>query len=444
MEGPAFESPSFLGNRLISYLKTLTTAKKGLPYRLPVCVSPSHTITTTEALLQLASAVGPHIAILQVHADIIDDWSDETARQLTSLAKRHGFLLWESGRILNSTVDIVGRQKSELKNELVDLIRKKYTKGVVKEASWAVLGTAWASGVAVDNQEADILIPTLKAAAREAVADAVKTIKTEITAINPSERPSTGHESPEPENNDEVTNHLTFDYAVADNGLALPPRKASTISLTQTITQHTEDVLESPTDSGVYERKDSFQSANSSLFVINEDIPPPPLLARGLVLCLPSSNDSSFKSDYRKSCLAAARANQDFVIGFVCGEPWHQVSHKTDIFGTDSIHYGQQPSPYSSDEEESQPYLALFSQIPPRLGIMSGNDDHDEENFMDEMTLSALEASQVDSTNPLALKLFYAMGQALKLRDASLREKQIEHPSISENRILHIPIVPLP
>ncbi|BAE56085.1 hypothetical protein F9C07_1138 [Aspergillus flavus] len=454
MEGSTFESPSFLGNRLISYLQTLATAKKGLPFGLPVCVAPSHTITTTDALLQLASSVGPHIAILQIHADIIDDWSDETARQLTSLAKKHGFLLWESGRILNATVDIVGRQKTEsreMKNQLVDLIRKKYTKGVIKEASWAVLGTAWASGVAVGNQEADILIPTLKAAAREAVADAVQTIKTEITANNPSERPSTGHESITFGDND-ATSHLS-EYAVGDtSGLGLPPRKASTISLTQTITQHTEDVIESPTDSGLYERKESFQSATSSLFVINEDIPPPPLLARGLVLCLPSNTDSSFKSDYRKSCLAAARANQDFVIGFICGELWHLVSQRNDIFDTESLAHEedqQQPSPYASDEEEPQPCLALFSHVFPRLNLIGNTDldDHDDENGVDEMSSSAMEASQADIANLPSMKLFYSMAHALKLREASIKGKQNGHTSTSirnEYDILHIPVVSLP
>ncbi|KAE8387298.1 hypothetical protein BDV23DRAFT_174768 [Aspergillus alliaceus] len=453
MEGSAFESPSFLGNRLISYLHTLTTAKRGLPFGFPLCVAPSHTITTTDALLQLASSVGPHIAILQIHADIIDDWCDETARQLTSLAKKHGFLLWESGRILNATVDIVGRQKTEsreVKNQLVDLIRKKYTKGVVKEASWAVLGTAWASGVAVGNQEADILIPTLKAAAREAVADAVQTIKTEITANSPSERPSTGHEAMALENSD-AGSHLTFDYVAGDTS-GLPPRKASTISLTQTITQHTEDIIESPTDSGVYERKDSLQSGSSSLFVIDEEVPPPPLLARGLVLCLPSTTDSSFKADYRKSCLAAARANQDFVIGFICGELWHLVSQRNDIFDTESLAHEadqQQPSPYASDEEEPQPCLALFSHIPPRFSLMGGDDleDHDDESGMDEMTRSAMEMSQVDTANLQATKLFYSMAHALKLRNASIKEKQNGHTSTSkrnEYEILHIPVVSLP
>ncbi|KAE8355323.1 hypothetical protein BDV28DRAFT_129110 [Aspergillus coremiiformis] len=468
MEGTALESPSFFGNRLISYLQTLTTAKKGLPFGLPVCVAPSHTITTTDALLQLASSVGPHIAVLQIHADIIDDWSDETARQLTSLAKRHGFLLWESGRILNATVEIVGRQKTEAreaKRQIVDLIRKKYTKGVIKEASWAVLGTAWASGVAVGNQEADILIPTLKAAAREAVADAVQTIKTEITANNPSEHSSTSFESIAPENGDAGPPHLTLDYAVGDiSGLSLPPRKASTISLTQTITQHTEDVMESPTDSGVYERKESFQSGNSSLFAINENIPPAPLLSRGLVLCLPSTTDSSFKSDYRKSCFAAARANQDFVIGFVCSELWHLVSQRKDIFDTERLTHGedqhhyhhhqqqqqqQQPSPYASDEEEPQPCLALFSSIPPRFSLMGGSDfeDHDEVDEVDEMSCSAMEMSQVDTTNQTAMNLFYSMGHALKLREASMKEKQNGLSSTSnrnEDEILHIPVVSLP
>ncbi|KAG2420985.1 hypothetical protein HFD88_000600 [Aspergillus terreus] len=449
-------SSSFPGNRLIAYLQTLAKAKKGLPYGLPVCVAPSHTITNSETLLQLASLVGPHIAILQVHADIVDDWSDETVRQLTSLAKKHAFLIWESGRILNATVDVVGRQKSEsreVRNELVDLIRKKYTKGVIKLASWAVMCTAWPSGVAVNNQEADILIPTLKAAAREAVADAVQTIRTEITADSTShERPLSGYESTVENNDGHATHFLSSGYAVDGNGLGLPPRKASTISLTQTITQHTEDSTDSPLEQHQYEPTDGLGYTGSNDAIMDHSLPPPPLLARGLVLCLPSVSDTSFTADYRRSCIAAARANQDFVVGFLCSEPWHLVSQRDDIFDTDycGATAEQQLSPYSSDEEDELPPLALFSLISHRLDLMRGKhlaDYNDEEDGDVAPTDTSLSAKKVESDNPLATKLFYIVEQAIKLQEASRKENnnlQTAAKSTEGHKIVHIPVVSLP
>ncbi|RAK95394.1 uncharacterized protein BO80DRAFT_264628 [Aspergillus ibericus CBS 121593] len=446
----SLDCPSFPGNRIVSYLQTLAKSKSELPYGLPVCVSPSHTVTTTDSLLHLASLVGPHISILQVHADIIDDWSEDTVRQLTTLAKKHGFLIWESGRILNATVDVVGRQKTEsreARNGVVDLIRKKYTRGVVKPASWAGLSTAWASGAAVYNQEADILIPTLKAAAREAVADTVQTIRTEITANSfASEQSFDDQDSAQ-------SQHLT-EYAVDHSGLELPPRKASTISLTQTITQHTEDSSDYPLESPQFERH-GFEFATLSPSTIPEDLPPPPLLARGLVLCLPSRTDTSFTPDYRQSCIAAARANQDFVVGFLSGEPWHLTSQRTDIFETGLPSYGdeqQQLSPYSSDDDEALPHFALFSPISQRPDGMGGQSleggDEDEEVMEDDETTSfALPETSisVETLNPLAAKLFHVAGKALKLREASTQENGFVKPEQTKScQILHIPIVSLP
>ncbi|PTU22876.1 hypothetical protein P175DRAFT_0499416 [Aspergillus ochraceoroseus IBT 24754] len=451
-------TPSFPGNRLVAYIQSLAKNKKELPYGLPVCVAPSHTITNTEGLLRLASLLGPYIAILQVHADIIDDWSEDTIRQLTSLAKRHAFLIWESGRILNATIDVVGRQKvesREVRNELVDLIRKKYTKGVVKPASWAGISTAWASGVAVNNQEADILIPTLKAAAREAVADAVQTIRTEITADHPpSNNPFSSYGSPTKDANEDTTSqHLTFDYAIEENNsLGLPPRKASTISLTQTISQHTEDSGESMMEPETYEPRDYWGYAVATPPAIDTDLPPPPLLARGLVLCLPSVTDTSFTAEYRKSCIAAACANQDFVLGFLCGEPWHLVSQRDDIFDPESLKQSpeqQQVSPYSSDEDEAPACLALFSIISHRLNLINEQQLSDHGN---EIRPSAPEpVTHLDYLNPLASKLYSIIGQAIKFREAFGRTRDIP-PQLgtkSSSRqpkpdIIHIPVVSIP
>uniref|UniRef100_A0A1B6G5N9 Uridine 5'-monophosphate synthase n=1 Tax=Cuerna arida TaxID=1464854 RepID=A0A1B6G5N9_9HEMI len=52
-------------------------------------------VSTSQQLLNLAEAVGPHVALLKTHADIITDWSPNVALQLASLAKQHDFLIME-------------------------------------------------------------------------------------------------------------------------------------------------------------------------------------------------------------------------------------------------------------------------------------------------------------------------------------------------------------
>ncbi len=45
--------------------------------------------------VQLADAVGPHICILKTHADIMRDFSRDTADQLKALAEKHNFVIME-------------------------------------------------------------------------------------------------------------------------------------------------------------------------------------------------------------------------------------------------------------------------------------------------------------------------------------------------------------
>lgn len=441
-------SSSFPGNRLKTYLQLLTKVKAGLPYGQPVCVSPSHTINTSEALLELASLVGPYVAIFQVHADIIDDWSVETVRQLISISKKHSFLIWECGRILNATVDIVGRQKAEtreVRNELVDLTRKAYSKGLVRPAAWSALATAWPSGVSVNNQEADILIPTLRNAAREAVAETVKTIRTEIT----TERPFSGQDSTAVEI-DTDSPQLTSEYVVDDNRSEAAPRKPSTISLTQTISQHTENIPEDHQSSSRFDRPYNFQEGMEPFTIAStgETLPSPPLYSRGLILCLPSVVDTSFTAEYRRSCIAAAEANQDFVLGFICSEPWQATSQKEDIFDDISLDEDEEQP---SDEDDMQS-MVLFSIIPHQLGIMNGR--HLEELFdeeEDEETKAYAPVpspSQLEPANSVAKRIFYIVREALKSRALSTG-KITTNPYTTTRvmrgrRVLHLPIIAIP
>lgn len=52
-------------------------------------------VTTTKEVIDLAEAVGPHICIFKLHADIISDWDHQTGAKLSEIAKKHNFLLFE-------------------------------------------------------------------------------------------------------------------------------------------------------------------------------------------------------------------------------------------------------------------------------------------------------------------------------------------------------------
>lgn len=53
-------------------------------------------VTTSESLLKLADLVGPRIAVLKTHADIIQDWDpNSTPQELRKLADKHNFLIFE-------------------------------------------------------------------------------------------------------------------------------------------------------------------------------------------------------------------------------------------------------------------------------------------------------------------------------------------------------------
>ncbi|KAJ5991963.1 hypothetical protein N7451_007687 [Penicillium sp. IBT 35674x] len=397
------------GNPILDYVQLLTTVKKGLPFGLPVCVLPSHAISTTAQLAQLASELGPHIALLQVQAENIEDWGQHTIDQLTHYAKKHGFILWEGSQVLNSTVNFMGRglANMETRKVLADFIHNKYTSGLLRTAQWSGLAISWAPGVPYDQQEKDLLIPSLRKAARAAVAATSKTIQTEISAD--SESIPEDEEAPlsPPSTNG-------WPEFMGDNvGYAL--RKLSTISVTESVTMqpHVE------TDEG---------------------IPPPPLLARGMTLFLPCSVDTAFTHEFRQSTIAAACANSDFVAGFITSEPFfpnYRGNNLLELAYEDG--HGIRTEEGGHNLLNNSPYmdqditLALFSLLPSEL-IRDYHDDYKE-------TLDT------DSQSESVAKLFFVMERALKMREASRKQKESgPHENIDQPspEIFQVPVVILP
>ncbi|KAJ5089284.1 hypothetical protein N7532_007968 [Penicillium argentinense] len=400
-------------NPILNYIQQLTETKKGLPFHQPVAVLTSHTVTDSATLFRLVSEIGPHIAVLQVQADVIDDWSDEVIDQLTYSAKKYGFILWEGSRILNSTVNLMGRGRANLatRKTIADLAKGRYVNGAAKTATWANLATSWASGVALDQQEQDVLLPTLRKAAREAVATTAKTIETEISVADgaePVEQEQTPTSPP--------TQNGWHEFS-ADMGYAL--RKSSTISVTESVTlqPHVEP---------------------------EDGVPAPPLLSRAMALCLPCDVDTAFTLEFRQGTIAAACANQDFVAGLLTSEPLFCEYH-----GNNLIDLAVPEGCDVSDEMEHNllaysPYLernhsvGLFSLVPPELAYAFESDP--------------IHTLNADSTSPggqprSVAKLEYMVGKALKMRDANRKENegnQVPKDLPKGPSVLQCPMVILP
>jgi hypothetical protein len=400
-------------NPILAYLQTLIATKKNLPHGQPVAAYVSHSHTDSASLLRLAAELGPHIAILQVPAEVIDDWSSETIYELQYLARKHGFLLWEGSKILNSLVGFMGRGDAplETRQALSELIKKSYACGPIRTATWANVATSWAPAVAVNQQEKDALIPTLRTAAREAVATTAKTIQTEISVERNNDL---SEDEMEVSHSFESTSTGWKEFSPDNMGGAL--RKLSTISVTEYKTPHPD-------------------------IQPDDGVPAPPTLARSISLCLPSSINTGFKPEFRQSSIIAALANSDFVLGFATSEPFFINHRGNDIFelalmdGCGVAQEGMDCSLLSnSPYVDKQGSMAIFSLIPPPLGNGFEYDPNFKPNGR---TVS-------DSEIPASAQyLHHIVGQAVAFREQSRQEHE-PNGSRSEQvgpNLLHFPAV---
>ncbi|KAL0259573.1 orotidine 5'-phosphate decarboxylase [Diplodia seriata] len=250
---------------LTAYLLRLIAIK-----RTNLCLSAD--VTSTAALLSLAEEVGDSICLLKTHADIINDFSDRTVKQLRDIAKRKKFLVFEDRKF----------------GDIGETVQKQYTGGPLAIARWAEITNAHIfPGPAI--------VSSLKDAASTAIATFNQSVQTEISA-EPSDSSSPAHHADQ--------SHLEVD----EHGNPADDRKQSVVSISTTISQSI-----SPQPTPIIEDEGHHDDAHEIL----ERLGSTPFLRALLLLAEMSSAGNLMTGAYTEQCVKIARQQKDFVMGFI-------------------------------------------------------------------------------------------------------------------------------
>ncbi|KAM0516654.1 hypothetical protein ACHAPE_005287 [Trichoderma viride] len=269
---------------LTSYLLRLMDLKAS-----NLCLSAD--VPTARELLYLADKIGPSIVVLKTHYDMVSGWDFHpdtgTGAKLASLARKHGFLIFEDRKF----------------GDIGHTVELQYTSGSARIIDWAHI-------VNVNMVPGKASVASLAQGARRWLERYPCEVKTSVTVGTPTM--DQFDDAEDASDNEPVTvngngsNMMEKPIYAGRNGEG---RKGSIVSIT-TVTQQYESAASPRLGKTIAE-------GDESLFPGIEEAP----LNRGLLILAQMSSEGNFMTgDYTQACVEAAREHKDFVMGFISQE----------------------------------------------------------------------------------------------------------------------------
>lgn len=230
-------------------------------------------VSTARELLYVADKIGPSIVVLKTHYDVVSGWDFHpltgTGAKLTSLARKHGFIIFEDRKFadIGNTVEL------------------QYVGGSARIIDWAHI-------VNVNMIPGKASVASLASAASHWLRRYPYEVKTSVSFGTPTV------------DEDDTDKDEAQESRRPEEG-----RKGSIVSVT-TVTQQYE-----PADSPRLAK--NTDGGDEILFAGIDEA----LLTRGLlILAQMSSQGNLMNREYTQACIEAAREHKDFVLGFVSQE----------------------------------------------------------------------------------------------------------------------------
>ncbi|CEJ89696.1 Putative Orotidine 5'-phosphate decarboxylase [[Torrubiella] hemipterigena] len=250
-------------------------------------------VATARELLYFADKIGPYIVVLKTHHDMIAGWDFHpehgTGAKLASLARRHGFLIFEDRKF----------------GDIGNTVELQYTSGSARIIEWAHI-------VNVNMVPGKASVTSLADAAKRWLDRYPCEVRTSVTVGTPT----IGHFDTDDEDEAPAKKEAEMETSADNADAPHPPpnrredgRKGSIVSVT-TVTQRYESAMSPRFNKSISE-------GDEVLFPGIDEAP----IERGLLILAQMSSKGNFmNAEYTAACVEAAREHKSFVMGFISQE----------------------------------------------------------------------------------------------------------------------------